>query len=601
MPLLWVLRDELGLTGTKFGCGIGQCGACTVKVGDAPVRACSLPVGAVQGTVTTIEGFGTPAKPHLNPYLIIDADGVSHRHAARRDGQGVHTTLAALVAEELDLPWDAVRTLHGPAAAAYFNAAMLEAAVPFRAGSTARLGGPARCAGRAGKLLGLQITGGSTSTADAYVKMRKAGAAARVVLMQAAAERWGTEAASCAPRPALLSIPAAARLAYPALAEAAAGDRAAGRPAAETARAVAAAGPLAAAGGHGRQVHRHRAFAIDVRLPGMRFATVVMPIRIWAAARGFDASRAADARRAAGDRPRSGPRRRDRRGGRQHLACRSRRPPRWRSTGARRRTSPATLGRCWTRSPPASTGSSPMPRRATTAMPSRPCASPAPRRAGDRRRVPRALPGPHHAGAAERRRPARARAPDAVDRPPGADAAARPGREAGRPGPGAGRGARSAARRRLRSARRVDFGLQAAAIAEAMPGTPVKLTWTRGEDIRHDLYRPAAVARCQGLVRCGRAAAGGGAGHRLAVGDALLLRPASACRPWGRISSSPRAPRGSPTHPQLPGRRLRPPSPVPARQLALGRRLLQRLLPRVLPGRAGGRGRAGPAGHALWR
>jgi isoquinoline 1-oxidoreductase alpha subunit len=73
MPLLWVLRDELGLTGTKFGCGIGQCGACTVKVGDAPVRACSLPVGAVQGAVTTIEGFGTPAKPHPIQRAWIEA------------------------------------------------------------------------------------------------------------------------------------------------------------------------------------------------------------------------------------------------------------------------------------------------------------------------------------------------------------------------------------------------------------------------------------------------------------------------------------------------------------------------------------------------
>jgi isoquinoline 1-oxidoreductase alpha subunit len=46
-PLLWVLRDALGLTGTKFGCGIGQCGACTVHFGAAPVRSCSLPVNAV--------------------------------------------------------------------------------------------------------------------------------------------------------------------------------------------------------------------------------------------------------------------------------------------------------------------------------------------------------------------------------------------------------------------------------------------------------------------------------------------------------------------------------------------------------------------------
>jgi isoquinoline 1-oxidoreductase alpha subunit len=58
MPLLWVLRDELGLTGTKFGCGIAMCGACTVHVDGQPVRACVMPVSAVTGKrITTIEGL----------------------------------------------------------------------------------------------------------------------------------------------------------------------------------------------------------------------------------------------------------------------------------------------------------------------------------------------------------------------------------------------------------------------------------------------------------------------------------------------------------------------------------------------------------------
>lgn len=58
-PLLWVLRDSLGVLGPKFGCGIGQCGACTVHIDSAPVRSCSLPVEAVgKGRVTTIEGVG---------------------------------------------------------------------------------------------------------------------------------------------------------------------------------------------------------------------------------------------------------------------------------------------------------------------------------------------------------------------------------------------------------------------------------------------------------------------------------------------------------------------------------------------------------------
>ncbi len=59
-PLLWVLRDSLHLTGTKFGCGIAQCGACTVHLDGQPVRSCSTPVSAAAGKkVTTIEGIGT--------------------------------------------------------------------------------------------------------------------------------------------------------------------------------------------------------------------------------------------------------------------------------------------------------------------------------------------------------------------------------------------------------------------------------------------------------------------------------------------------------------------------------------------------------------
>ena len=64
-PLLWVLRDTLALTGTKFGCGIALCGACTVHLDGAAIRSCSTPVSAAVGkNVTTIEGLGTSGMPH---------------------------------------------------------------------------------------------------------------------------------------------------------------------------------------------------------------------------------------------------------------------------------------------------------------------------------------------------------------------------------------------------------------------------------------------------------------------------------------------------------------------------------------------------------
>ena len=65
MPLLWAIREQTGLTGTKFGCGIGACGACTVHLDGTPVRSCSIPVGGVAGrSVTTIEGLAQDGELH---------------------------------------------------------------------------------------------------------------------------------------------------------------------------------------------------------------------------------------------------------------------------------------------------------------------------------------------------------------------------------------------------------------------------------------------------------------------------------------------------------------------------------------------------------
>ena len=64
MPLLWVLRDQLGITGPKYGCGVAMCGACTVHLDGRAVRACQVPAGTLEGArITTIEGLGTPEAP----------------------------------------------------------------------------------------------------------------------------------------------------------------------------------------------------------------------------------------------------------------------------------------------------------------------------------------------------------------------------------------------------------------------------------------------------------------------------------------------------------------------------------------------------------
>ena len=72
MPLLWVLRDELGLTGVKYGCGIAQCGACTVQIDGDAVRSCQTRAGDVWGPVTTIHGLGTPDALHAVQAAWID-------------------------------------------------------------------------------------------------------------------------------------------------------------------------------------------------------------------------------------------------------------------------------------------------------------------------------------------------------------------------------------------------------------------------------------------------------------------------------------------------------------------------------------------------
>ena len=77
MPLLYALRDTLALHGPRFGCGLAQCGACTVHVDGRAVRSCIVPIGTIEGrNVVTLEGLGTPAKPHPLQKAFIEEQAV---------------------------------------------------------------------------------------------------------------------------------------------------------------------------------------------------------------------------------------------------------------------------------------------------------------------------------------------------------------------------------------------------------------------------------------------------------------------------------------------------------------------------------------------
>ena len=75
-PLLYVLRNELGLHGPRFGCGLGQCGACTVHVDGAAIRSCVTPLSSVTGRIVTLEGLGADAAPHPVQQAFIDEQAV---------------------------------------------------------------------------------------------------------------------------------------------------------------------------------------------------------------------------------------------------------------------------------------------------------------------------------------------------------------------------------------------------------------------------------------------------------------------------------------------------------------------------------------------
>ena len=101
VPLLWVLRDEIGLTGTKFGCGVASCGACTVHIDGEAVRSCQVALADVWGDVTTIEGVGTP-----DALSALQAAWVRHQVAQCGYCQSGQIMQAAALLAETPTPTD---------------------------------------------------------------------------------------------------------------------------------------------------------------------------------------------------------------------------------------------------------------------------------------------------------------------------------------------------------------------------------------------------------------------------------------------------------------------------------------------------------------
>ncbi len=429
----------------------------------------------------------------LTPYVLIDGSGITVIAPRAEMGQGVHTTLAALVAEELDLTLADVKVIHGPASKAYLNSVILEEGLPFAQIDESWMAENMRRFIRVpAKFLALQITGGSSSVPDAYVKMRVAGAAARQMLIEAAALEWGSDRGSLSTDAGAVVAADGRRLPYTELAVAA------GR--IDTPRDVELK-PRSAWTLLGRSQPRidmvakctgTAEFATDVRLPGMRYATVRANPRLGGSLDGFNAA-AAEAM--------PGVERIVELDGAVAVVATNT----WYAFRA------AAAIRCdW--------GGAPYPESSEAMLASMEAAF-----ADDYRDSRFRDDGDVDAALieadvieAEYRVPFLAHA---TMEPMNATAWLRDGRLdvwAGNQAPlqalkeaeaitglapgqihihttlmGGGFGRRA----------EMDFVKQAVALAQAMEGTPVKLTWTREEDMTHDFYRPAAIARVRAAVR----------------------------------------------------------------------------------------------------
>ena len=227
----------------------------------------------------------------ITPYIRIDAHGVTIITPRAEMGQGIHTTLAALVAEELDVAWDSIRVEHGAPGEAYYNRALLEEGVPFASLDHSGMAeGMRGTMGVLAKFMGIQGTGGSSSVRDAFDKMRVAGAAARFALISAASRQLGVPASILKTDNGAVITPDGKRLPYTDLAAAAATITLPDEPPLKPREQWRYLGKAMPRVDMVSKCTGTAVFGIDVRHPDMVFAAVRMNPAIGAALNRYDAA-----------------------------------------------------------------------------------------------------------------------------------------------------------------------------------------------------------------------------------------------------------------------------------------------------------------------
>lgn len=233
----------------------------------------------------------------LNQYLKIDQGGVTIITPKAEMGQGVYTSLAAMVAEEMDLAWDQVKVDHGPPAQTYYNAAEVDEGLGLSSTDMSTKAELMRSLGAVlFKMLGMQMTGASTSVSDGFFRMRKAGAAARLALLQAAADQSGEPVENLNTNEGAVVLPDGTRLRYEDLAEAAANVEVTPDPQLKPEKEWRLLGKSIPRVDVLDKSIGAPVYGVDIEKPDMVYATVKINPRTSGDARKIDASKARQAR-----------------------------------------------------------------------------------------------------------------------------------------------------------------------------------------------------------------------------------------------------------------------------------------------------------------